>query len=81
MQNFSFEATPCSIYLYVKDTDDFYNRAIKAGAVSVMQPADQFYGDRNAGVRDICSNYWWIATHIKDVSAEDIEKYSLAQAK
>jgi PhnB protein len=40
------------LYIYVKDTDVAYKRAIEKGAVSVMEPADQFYGDRNAGVKD-----------------------------
>ena len=43
---------PCAIYLYVTDTDAAYRQAVAAGATSVMEPADQFYGDRNAGVQD-----------------------------
>lgn len=74
-----FKATPCSIYLYVPDTDATYDRAIQAGGVSIMPPADQFYGDRNAGVQDMCGNYWWIATHIEDVSEEEIQKRALAR--
>lgn len=76
-----FKPTSCSIYLYVQDTDSLYNSAMKAGAVSIMAPADQFYGDRNAGVQDMCGNYWWIATHIRDVSEEEIQKYAVAHAK
>jgi uncharacterized glyoxalase superfamily protein PhnB len=39
-----------------------------------MEPADQFYGDRNAGIRDPQGNYWWIATHVEDVSPEDLQR-------
>jgi hypothetical protein len=39
-----------------------------------MQPADQFYGDRSAGVRDPFGNQWWIATHKEDLSKEEITK-------
>ena len=65
---------PCHIYLYVPDTDATYKKAISAGATSVMEPADMFYGDRNGGVRDSCGNYWWIATKIKDVPQEEIQQ-------
>jgi PhnB protein len=70
-----------SVYMYVEDTDAVYKRAVKAGGKSVMEPADQFYGDRNAGVIDESGNYWWIATHIEDVSHEEIEKRAKAHAK
>ncbi|MGE5804299.1 MAG: VOC family protein [Ignavibacteria bacterium] len=68
-----YPAMPAMIYLYVKDTDEFYDKAIKAGAVSDMEPQDMFWGDRNAGVRDQFGNYWSIATHIKDISPEEME--------
>src|ERR1700733_10890660 len=70
-----------SVYMYVEDTDAVYKRAIQAGAQSVMEPADQFYGDRNAGVIDQSGNYWWIATHIEDVSDEEIKKRAQAHAR
>jgi PhnB protein len=72
---------PCSIYLYVKDTDATYKQAIAAGGKSLMAPADQFYGDRNAGVTDPSGNQWWIATHIEDVSDEEMKKRSEAALK
>ena len=37
-----------------------------------MEPADQFYGDRSANVKDPLGNYWWIATHKEDLSAEEL---------
>ena len=51
---------PSSIYLYVPDTDAAYRQAIDAGAISLMEPADQFYGDRSAGVCDPFGNHWFI---------------------
>ena len=65
---------PCGIYLYVPDTDATYARAIAAGGVSLMEPADQFYGDRNAGVQDPSGNQWWIATHVEDLSPRELER-------
>lgn len=52
------EPMPGSIYLYVNDTDAVYKRALQAGATSMMEPADQFYGDHNAGVKDASGNVW-----------------------
>lgn len=69
-----FPQMPSSIYLYVEHTDATYERALKAGGISIMEPADQFYGDRNAGVKDPTGNHWWIATHQEDVSSEEMEK-------
>lgn len=65
---------PASIYLYVSDADATFKKAIKAGATSVMEPADQFYGDRHGGVKDSCGNFWWIAIHIEDVPPEELQK-------
>jgi PhnB protein len=65
---------PCMLYLYVADTDAFYKNAIDAGATSVMAPANQFYGDRNGTVKDAEGNQWCIATHIEDVSPEELQK-------
>jgi uncharacterized glyoxalase superfamily protein PhnB len=39
-----------------------------------MAPADQFYGDRNAGVKDSGGNLWWLATHKEDVSPEELQR-------
>jgi uncharacterized glyoxalase superfamily protein PhnB len=67
-----FLPMPSMIYLYVPDCDKLYERAIKAGAESLMEPADQFYGDRNAGIKDPVGNMWWIGTHLEDLTEEEI---------
>jgi PhnB protein len=72
---------PTSLYVYVPDTDATYRRAIEAGATSVMAPANQFYGDRNAGVKDASGNIWWIATHVEDVAPDEIKRRAEAQYK
>ena len=69
-----YKPMPTAMYLYVNDTDAVYKRAVEAGGVSMMEPANQFYGDRNAGIKDPAGNLWWIATHIEDVSPEDLRK-------
>jgi PhnB protein len=72
---------PAMIYIYVEDTDAAYNIALKNGAKSIMEPADQFYGDRNAGVSDPYGNSWWMASHVEDVSTEEIERRNKERAK
>jgi PhnB protein len=69
------------LYMYVEDTDAVYERAIAAGATSIMAPMNQFYGDRNAGVMDPCGNQWWIGTHIEDVPPEEIDRRMQEQLK
>jgi uncharacterized glyoxalase superfamily protein PhnB len=59
----SVEEIPTALHVYVPDADAVYQRALAAGATSVEEPVDQFYGDREAGVKDPTGNVWWIATH------------------
>jgi uncharacterized glyoxalase superfamily protein PhnB len=61
-------------HYYVDDVDAVYRSALQAGATSVREPADQFYGDRSATVRDPLGNLWSIATHKEDVSREELER-------
>jgi PhnB protein len=63
-----------SFYLYVKDVDTQYQRALSAGATSESAPTDQFWGDRMATVKDSFGNTWSIATHKEDPSPEEISK-------
>jgi uncharacterized glyoxalase superfamily protein PhnB len=76
-----WQPMPCNLYVYVPDTDATYRRALAAGAVSIMEPSDQYYGDRNAGVKDPCGNSWWLATHKEDVSAEEMQRRAAALPK
>src|SRR5688572_17901790 len=57
------EEMPTALHLYVPDADAVYRLAIEAGATSMEEPVDQFYGDRESGVKDPTGNVWWIATH------------------
>ncbi len=74
-----FSAQPAGLCLYVPDTDATYRRAVDAGATSLREPEDQFYGDRSAGVADPTGNTWWINTHVEDVSAEEMERRAKAR--
>jgi PhnB protein len=67
-----YGGAPFSLAYYVEDCDAVYHRAVAAGAKSIREPADQFYGDRSAGVEDPFGFQWYLATHIRDVSAEEM---------
>ncbi|MFY9556642.1 MAG: VOC family protein [Blastocatellia bacterium] len=73
--------TPVHIYLYVEDADAVFNSAVTAGA-KVLQPMqDQFYGDRTGGLTDPYGHVWYIATHIEDVSPDEIQRRAAAHNK
>lgn len=67
-------AMPCALQVYVPDTDSAYQRALKAGAISLKGPSTQFYGDRVASVRDSSGNNWYIATQVEVVGREEVDK-------
>jgi PhnB protein len=67
-------AMPVMLYLYVSNVDAAYQLALKAGATSIMEPADQFYGDRSGGVKDPAGNSWFFGTHIEDVAPAELKK-------
>ena len=69
-----YGGSPVSLQIYVEDCDAVYRKALEMGAKSEREPADQFYGDRSAGVRDPFGYRWYISTDIKDVSMEELEK-------
>ena len=69
-----FKAMPTTLNLYLEDVDAAYARALAAGATAVSEPKNQFYGDRSGGVRDMCGNNWYVATHIEDVSEEEMKR-------
>ena len=69
-----WKPTNTLLYLYVEDVDAIYHKALDAGAVSVKEPKDQFYGDRNATVKDVFGNFWGVATHVEEVPEEEFLK-------
>ena len=60
--------------IYVKNCDAIYDKALSAGARSLQEPADQFYGDRNARFEDPFGNEWSVMTHVKEVSEREMKK-------
>ncbi|MEO8727656.1 MAG: VOC family protein [Acidobacteriaceae bacterium] len=76
-----WKAKPASFYLYTEDCDAWYKSALAAGATSTQEPTDHAYGDRSAGVKDGNGNDWWIATHVEDVTSEEMERRMKAGQK
>ncbi len=76
-----WQPMPSMLYLYVADCDAVYKRALDAGATSVSEPADMFYGDRHGAVKDSSGNFWYIATHKEDVAPAEMEKRAKASMK
>jgi len=66
--------SPASAHMYVKDVDATHQRALDAGATSKEAPKNQFYGDRSARINDPFGNQWSIATHVEDVTEEEMKR-------
>ncbi len=73
--------TKAMLHLYVDDCDAWFKRAVAAGAKVEREPADQFYGDRTGGVLDPFGNFWYMATHVEDVSEEEMKRRMSAKTK
>lgn len=65
--------TSVTIHLYVQDADRQFNQAVAAGCTARMPLADMFWGDRYGIVQDPFGHQWAIATHVRDVSPEEIQ--------
>ena len=74
-----WKATPGNLYVYVDEVDGVYQKALRAGAVTIREPKNQFYGDRNASVKDPFGNIWGIATHVEDVSPDEMQRRMKAE--
>ena len=70
----SIGGTPVTLHLFVQDVDRAFDRALQAGAKSVMPVADQFWGDRYGLLADPFGHQWSIATHKRDVTPQELEQ-------
>ena len=64
--------TSASVFMYVEDVDAVVQQAVDAGATVTMEVADQFWGDRFGTVSDPFGHSWSIATHVEDLTPEEI---------
>jgi uncharacterized glyoxalase superfamily protein PhnB len=70
-----YKGSPVTLHLYVPDVDATTKQAASAGATVVRPLADQFYGDRSAGLQDPFGHRWYLATHVRDVSMEEMKQH------
>lgn len=63
---------PAFLYVHVPDVDATFARAVEVGATPFQEPELRFYGDRDGGVTDMAGNIWWIATHVEDLTHDEI---------
>lgn len=66
--------TPVSISVYVENVDEIFDRAVQSGARVLRPVEDQFYGDRLGSFEDPFGHRWHVATHVEDVSEEEMSK-------
>jgi len=70
----AFGGTPVSLMVYVEDVDRIFRQALAAGAKEHRPVTDQFYGDRSGTLIDPFGHMWTVATHVEDVSPEEIDR-------
>ncbi|KAB2850644.1 MAG: VOC family protein [Hyphomicrobiaceae bacterium] len=70
----TLKGSPVTIHLYVEDADATVAKAVAAGAKVTMPLADQFWGDRYGQIEDPFGHRWSIATHLRDVTAEEMQR-------
>jgi PhnB protein len=73
--NEQFVPTPVTIHLTLPNHEAAYRNALKAGAISLYEPAMQFYGENEAGVRDPFGNEWYITPPAEKYSHPTVQPY------
>jgi PhnB protein len=73
--------TPVGLCVYVENADAVFKRAIAAGAKEERPLQNQFYGDRSGTLIDPFGHKWTIATHVEDVTPEEMKKRMAAAGK
>jgi PhnB protein len=70
----TFGGSPISLMIYIEGVDNVFSRALSLGAKQVRAVEDQFYGDRSGNLIDPFGHVWTIATHVEDVSPEEMKR-------
>jgi PhnB protein len=66
--------TPVTVSVYVEDVDEVFDRAVKRGAKPLRAVEDQFYGDRSGQFEDPFGHRWSVASHVEDVSPDEMQR-------
>ena len=70
----SGQSNPMYLHVYLPDVDTAFNRAVMAGSRTDMQLQDMFWGDRYGKITDPFGQQWGLATHIEDVTPEELQR-------
>ena len=76
----SLKGSPVTIHLYVDNVDAVVKRAVAAGAKVTMPVEDMFWGDRYGRLEDPFGHHWSVATHLRDVSPDEMKQAMTATA-
>ena len=74
-----YHGSPVSLHLYVEDADKIAQQAVAAGATLTEPVADMFYGDRRGAIEDPFGYTWHVATHVEDLTPDEIDRRAAAQ--
>ncbi|TLU67487.1 VOC family protein [Thalassotalea litorea] len=70
----SLGGSPVSLMIYLNDVDTAFSQAVNAGAIVIREVEDQFYGDRAGTLKDPFGHTWTLATHVQDLSEDELEQ-------
>lgn len=73
----SLKGSPITIHLQVEDVDELFEQAVRAGANIRMPVQEMFWGDRYGYLEDPFGHHWAIATHVRDVSLEELQEAAM----
>jgi PhnB protein len=69
-----WKGKPSTMYLRVDDADATYKQAVAAGATTVFEPTNTYYGARVACVTDVADNDWWISCPIENLTLDEVQQ-------
>jgi PhnB protein len=70
----SMGGSPVTFYLYVENVDQAFRRALEAGATQKQAVEDMFWGDRTGTLEDRFGYNWTLATHVKDLTPQEMQQ-------
>jgi PhnB protein len=70
----AYGGSPVTLSVYVDDVDEVFNRAVGLGAKALRPVENQFYGDRSGQFEDPFGHKWNVATHVEDISPEEMDR-------
>ena len=70
----AFGGSPVSLMIYIENVDNVFNHALSLGSRQIRAVENQFYGDRSGNLIDPFGHVWTVATHVEDVSPEEMQR-------